>query len=55
MRDASEDLSKSKDPNDDAVIDTAVTCDGSWHKRGFCHRTVSLQSYLRIMVKSFHH
>ena len=36
MRDASEDLlSKSKDPNDDTVIDTAVSCDGSWQKRGY--------------------
>ena len=36
MRDASEDLlSKIKDPNEDAVIDTAVSCDGSWQKRGY--------------------
>ena len=36
MRDASEDiLSKSKYPNDNAVIDTAVSCDGNWHKRGY--------------------
>ena len=36
MRDASEDLlCKSKDPNDDTVIDTAVSCDGSWQKRGY--------------------
>ena len=28
-------LSKSKDPNDDTVIDTAVSCDGSWQKRGY--------------------
>ena len=34
-RDASEDLSKSKDPNYDTVIDTAVSCDGSWQKRGY--------------------
>ena len=35
-RDASHNLlSKSKDPNDDAVIDTAVSCDGSWQKRGY--------------------
>ena len=36
MRDATEDLLfKSKDPNDDTVIDTAVSCDGSWEKRGY--------------------
>ena len=36
MRDALEHpLSKSKDPNDDTVIDTAVSCDGSWQKRGY--------------------
>ena len=36
MRDASEDLlSKSKDPNDDTVIDTAVSSDGSWQKKGY--------------------
>ena len=36
MRDASEDLlSKSKNPNDDTVIDTTVSCDGSWQKRGY--------------------
>ena len=34
MRDASEDLlSNSKDTNDDAGIDTAVSCDSSWQKR----------------------
>ena len=36
MRDASEDLpSKSRDPNDDTVIDTVVSCDGSWQKKGY--------------------
>ena len=36
MRDAWEDLlSKSKDPNDDGVIDTFVSCNGSWQKRGY--------------------
>ena len=36
MRDASQDfLSKSKDPNDDTVIDTAVSCDGSRQKKGY--------------------
>ena len=36
MRNASEDLlSKSKDPNDDRVIDTAVSWDVSWQKRGY--------------------
>ena len=35
-RDASEDiLSKSKYPNDNAVIDTVVSCDGNWHKGGY--------------------
>ena len=33
IRDASKDLiSRSKDPNDDTVIDSAVSCDGSWQK-----------------------
>ena len=36
MSNASEDLlSKSKDPNDDTVIDTAVSWDVSWQKRGY--------------------
>ena len=36
MRDASEDLlCKSKDPNEDTVTDAAVSCDGSWQKRGY--------------------
>ena len=36
MSDASEDLiSKSKDPNNNTVFDTAVPCDGSWQKRGY--------------------
>ena len=36
MKDASEDLlSKSKNPNDDTVIDSAVSCDGSRQKRGY--------------------
>ena len=36
MRDAWEDLlSKSKDPNDDAVIDIFVSFNGSWQKRGY--------------------
>ena len=36
MRNASEDLLfKSKDPNEDTVIETAVSCDGSWQKRGY--------------------
>ena len=36
MRDALVDvLSKSKDPNDDTVIDTAVSCDGSRQKKGY--------------------
>ena len=36
MRDASEDvLSKSKDPSDNTVIDTAVSCDCSRQKRGY--------------------
>ena len=36
IRFASEDLlSKCKDPNDDTVIDTAVSCDGRWQKRGY--------------------
>ena len=36
MGDASKDLiSKCKDPNDDTVNDTVVSCDGSWHKRGY--------------------
>ena len=36
MGDTSEDLlSKSKDPNDDTVIGTAVSCDDSWHKRSY--------------------
>ena len=36
IRDASEDLfSKSKDPNNDTVIDTALSSDGSWQKRGY--------------------
>ena len=36
MIDVSEDLlSKSKDSNDDTVIDTAVSCDGSQQKRGY--------------------
>ena len=35
MKDASEDPpSKSKDPNDDTVIDAAVSCHSSWQKRG---------------------
>ena len=36
MKDASEDLlSKSKNPNGDTVIDSAVSCDGSRQKRGY--------------------
>ena len=36
MRDASADLlSKSKYPNDDPVIEAAVSCDGSRQKRGY--------------------
>ena len=36
MRDAWEDLlSKSKDPNDDAVVDIFVSFNGSWQKRGY--------------------
>ena len=36
MRDALENLlSKCKNPNDDTVIDTSVSCDGSWQKRGY--------------------
>ena len=36
MKDASEDLlSKIKDPNGDIVIDSAVSCDGKWQKRGY--------------------
>ena len=36
IRFASEDLlSKCNDPNDDTVIDTAVSCDGRWQKRGY--------------------
>ena len=47
IKDASEDLlSKSKDPNYDTVIDTAVSCDGSWQKRGY----FSLNGV--VMVKS---
>ena len=34
VRDASEDLlTKSKDPNDDVVSDTAASYDGTWQKR----------------------
>ena len=46
MRDASEDvLSKSKDPNDDTVIDTAVSCDGSRQKKGYS----SLNGVIMVM------
>ena len=35
MRDASDLPLKSKDPSDDTVIDTAISCDGIWQKRGY--------------------
>ena len=49
IRDCLKDLrSKSKDPNNDTVIDTALSCECNWQKRGY---SMLLRSYLWIMVK----